>query len=184
MKPDELRTLIDSHLEQNEYSKSLVYSEELIMGHPADLVFEDHSKAGYCYLMLERESDAVDCYSQALKLKSDDALALANRGASYFNLGRTDEAFADFHAALKLKADLFIPWHYIGLHYMRKYMKEGGDDLLLKMVNAYRRLILLVPDYGSFTVRYFGKDTPYRLDEFLILNQDLRDISLEELVAA
>jgi len=182
MKPDELRELINNHLEQNEYTKSLEYSQELMKAHPADLVFEDHSKAGYCYLMLDQEEDAAGCYSEALKLKPDDAMALANRGGSLFNLGRMEEAFSDFRQALSLKPDLFIPWHYISLHHLRKYLETGDPDSLQKMVNAYRRILVMVPDYSSFPVRSYHSDVAERLDEFVLKHKDLPELSLEEII--
>lgn len=60
---------------------------------------------GLCYKIVERWTDAIRLYSEALRLSPNDANILASRGDCYSKMDRFDEALADLNRAVELDPD-------------------------------------------------------------------------------
>jgi tetratricopeptide (TPR) repeat protein len=57
---------------------------------------------GSIYQQEMNYEDAIDSYSKALELQNNDIYTLTNRGECYLNLGKLEEAAADWRAAMFL----------------------------------------------------------------------------------
>ena len=62
---------------------------------------------GLYYLANNQPDKAIDAYSGVIDIEADNFDALRGRGDSYLNLGKHEEAIADFERALKLQGDDF-----------------------------------------------------------------------------
>jgi len=61
--------------------------------------------AGLTYLTLDKTLEAIDCFTQAIKLAPDLASLKVHRGDAYQRIGKLQEAAADYRAALRLRPD-------------------------------------------------------------------------------
>ena len=77
----------------------LMQSEELSV---TALSAEDHLLRGNAYYEVEGYKDAVDSYSQALRLRPEYPEAYNNRGVAYDRLGEHQKALEDYNEALHL----------------------------------------------------------------------------------
>ena len=72
---------------------------------------------------------AISCYTEAIRLDPDLALAYSNRGAAYLGLGKNDEVIRDCSEAIKLDPDLAMAYsnRAAAYLYLGKY-DEGIRD--------------------------------------------------------
>jgi tetratricopeptide (TPR) repeat protein len=183
MKIDDLRHLIDLHIDKEEYTDAMESCIALAGEHAADMNFSDIFKKGLCHLKLDQDADAVGCFNKALEKEPDNVMALTNKGTCLFNMGRVEEAFKVFNQAIKLNPNVFPPWYYIGLYYMKIYTETGDLKAMEKMVNAYRQVVTMTPDIGGFLMHDPVKDMDYMIETFLMVHSDVREMSIDELTA-
>jgi serine/threonine protein kinase/Flp pilus assembly protein TadD len=79
-----------------------------------------HNELGYAYLATEDFSKAVDHFKKYVSLSPGEANPLDSLAEAYFDMGRLDEALANYKDALKIKSDLFSPYFSVGYIYALK----------------------------------------------------------------
>jgi len=183
MKIADLRHLIDMHFDKEEYTDAMESCVALATEHASEMTFEDIFKKGLCHLKLEEDAEAVGCFNKALEREPENLLALANKGICLFNMGKIGDSFAVFRRAVDLNPNVFPPWYYIGMHYLRLYTRTGDPGAREKMVNAYRKVLELAPDIGNFPIHDPIKNADYLLETFIAVNGDAREMTIEELTA-
>lgn len=85
---------------------------------------------------------AVADFSEAIRLKPDDAEAYLNRGDAYDGQHDYDRAIADFNAAMRLKPKLPDAYYNRG----NAYLAKGDDD---KAIADYNQALQLNPSFVS-----------------------------------
>lgn len=183
MKIDDLRALINMHMDKEEYNDALEIYATLVSEHGSRMTFDDIFKQGLCHLKLDEDAEAIKYFDKALEQEPDNVMALANKGTCLYNMGRTAEAFKAYNRVLKLNPSAFPPWYYIGLHYMKKYSSSGDQDALEKMVNAFRQVLSSTPEVGTYTLYDPVKGIDYMIETFVLIHSDIRELSIDELTA-
>lgn len=183
MKIDDLRQLIDDHFEREEFDKSLQYCNILLQEHSADVTFDDIFKEGLCHYKLDDNSKAIECFDRALAIKPDSILALTNKGICLYCLDRISEAFTIFNQVLKANPNVFPAWYYIGLHYLNKFSQTGDAKAKAVMITAYRQVVRMAPDFGAFPIYDPHKKIDYKLDLFLLMHDDMPDLSIDDITS-
>lgn len=181
MQIEELRRKIDSHFEKEEYMEALERCVSLLDEHRQQVTFDDIFKKGLCHFKLEEDAEAVGCFNRALEMEPDNVMALTNKGICLFNLKKVPEAFGIFNLAIKLNPNVFPPWHYMGFYYLGIFMKTGDTFIMQKMVNCYRQVVKMAPDFGGFTMHDPIKDVDYSIDLFLTLHDDVPELPVDTL---
>ena len=86
------------------------------------------SSRGNAYTKKGQLGRAIADYSEAIRLKSDDADFIVKRGNAYYYLGRYDRAIEDYDAAIRLNPDLAEAYGNRG----NVYRKKGRFDRAIK----------------------------------------------------
>jgi tetratricopeptide (TPR) repeat protein len=180
---EELRRRVDECFDHEEFLSALECSVELMSRHTAEVKFDDIFKKGLCHFKLEEDAEAIGCFNKALEKEPDNVMALTNKGVCLFNLGKTTEAFQVFNRAIKINCTVFPPWHYMGMHHLRNYLEKGDVLSLEKMVNCYRQVVGMAPDYGEFIIHDPVTKADYSLVRFLLLHHDVQDLPVDVLTA-
>lgn len=94
---------------------------------------------GSAYLGLQRPSDAVEAYRQAVRFKPEYAGAWSNLGIAYKTLGRSVEAIDAFHRALRINSELAIAWYNLG----NTYQALGQST---EAIDAYGQAVRVNPE--------------------------------------
>jgi len=183
MRIDDLRRLIDEYFEKEDFDRSLEYCTTLINDHAADVTTGDIFKKGLCHYKMDDHENAIVCFDRALEAEPDNILAMTNKGICLYLLNRIPEAFGTFNRVLKLNPNTFPAWYYIGIYYLPKYTKSGDPGELAITVNAYRQVVRMAPDFGSFPVYDPIKKVDYKLDMFLLLHDDIKELTIDEVTA-
>ena len=103
---------------------------------PARLMLE----TGNFFRMLRRSGDAIDVYSQAIKIEPDYAEAYNNRGIAYDDTGDYDQAIRDYSKAIELKPDYSEAYNNRGIAY------DGMGDYD-QAIRDYSKAIELKPEH-------------------------------------
>jgi len=108
---------------------------------------------GVAYTDLGQYQRAIADYTEAIRLKPDDAdEAYYNRGFAYDKLGQYQRAIADYNKAIRLRPD-----------YARAYSNRGSvyQELgqLQRAIKDYNQAIRLKPDYPD---TYYNRGNAYR----------------------
>jgi len=75
-------------------------------------------------------SKVVEYLNNAIKLKSDDAVAYNNRGFAYYNLGQYQRAIDDFNKAISLKSDYTDAYNNRGsIYFTQSNFKKCCPDM-------------------------------------------------------
>ena len=128
---------------------------------------------------------AIEAYTQAIKLNTDNALAYYNRGLAFYHLGNHTAALTDFHQTIKLRPDVVMPYRKRGLMYLylrdyqgaiadfeqaarltpddpHVYLGKAAAQMLLGNISEampdFERAIALDPD---FAIAYFLRGGAY-----------------------
>lgn len=181
MKIDDLRLLINTHLDKEEYRDALETCTMLAAEHASEMTSDDVFKKGLCHLRLDEDAEAVKCFNKFLEEEPDNLMALTNMGTCLYNMGKTEEAFKVFSRVIKQNKSAFPPWYFISLHYMKIFSATGSQEAMEKMVNALRQVVALAPDVGGFPLHDPIKDVDYRIETFLAVHSDIREMTAEEL---
>jgi tetratricopeptide (TPR) repeat protein len=179
MKIGDLRRLVNEHFEKEEFMDALECSVELVSRHPGEVTFEDVFKKGLCHFKLEEDAEAIGCFNKALEKEPDNVMALTNKGICLFNLDRVSDAFAVFNRAIKLNPNVFPPWHYMGLHYLRTYVTTADLAAMVKMVNCYRQVVGMAPDFEGFMIHDPVDDEDYSIGRFLERHKNVQEIPVD-----
>jgi len=94
---------------------------------------------GLAYKRKGQWDRAIADYSEAIRLKSDDAQVFNNRGNAYFHKGQLDRAIKDYDDAIRLQPDLAEAFSNRG----NVYRKKGRFDRAIK---DYDEAIHFKPD--------------------------------------
>jgi tetratricopeptide (TPR) repeat protein len=84
---------------------------------------------------------AIDCFSQMLAQRPDDAWGLAHRAEAHFRLGERDAARADFEQALAIDPDYAWAWSHLGVVLRAQARFEQARD-------AFDKALTLRPDHA------------------------------------
>jgi tetratricopeptide (TPR) repeat protein len=85
--------------------------------------------------------EQIHCYTEAIRLKPDYALAYYNRGLARYDKGDLDAALEDYTEAIRLKPDYAHAYYNRGLARRAKGDLDGG-------LKDYTKAIRLKPDYA------------------------------------
>ena len=96
---------------------------------------------GLAYKRKGQWDRAIADYSEAIRLKSDDAQVFNNRGNAYFHKGQLDRAIKDYDDAIRLQPDLAEAFSNRGNVYRKKgrfdrAIKDYDDAIRFKPDNA------------------------------------------------
>jgi tetratricopeptide (TPR) repeat protein len=94
---------------------------------------------GEAYYSLQRYSDAIEAYRQALRINPDDTVAWNNLGAAYDGLQRYSDAIEAYRQALRIKPDYADAWNNLGAAY-------NGLQRYSDAIEAYRQSLRIEPD--------------------------------------
>ncbi len=94
---------------------------------------------GLAYKRKGQWDRAIADYSEAIRLKSDDAQVFNNRGNAYYHKGHLDRAIEDYDDAIRLNPDLAVAFSNRG----NVYRKKGRFD---RAIEEYDKAIRLKPD--------------------------------------
>jgi tetratricopeptide (TPR) repeat protein len=85
-------------LRNKEFDKAIGLYKQAIALDPnyADALFN----MGVAYAKKESWNESIECFSKCIKIKNNDKEAWYNRGFAYLNLGKIEEASANFKQAL------------------------------------------------------------------------------------
>ncbi len=101
-----------------------------------------YCKLGDAKFDLGKKEEAINDYSEAIRLKPDYVEAYYKRGDAKFDLGKKEEASDDYNKAIQLKPD-----------YVEVYCKRGNLQLSLgkkqEAIDDYNKAIQLKPDYAE-----------------------------------
>lgn len=181
MQIDQLRREIESHFEKEEYLQALEHCVALLGEYRQQVTFDDIFKKGLCHFKLEEDAEAIGCYNKALELEPDNVMALTNKGICLFNLNKTREAFQIFNLSIKLNPNVFPPWYYMGYFYLGLFMKTGDLSIMEKMVNCYRKVVGMAPDFGGFAMHDPITDADFSIETFLTLHNDVPELPVDAL---
>jgi tetratricopeptide (TPR) repeat protein len=102
----------------------------------ADELSAVYQQRGYADATNQQFQDAINDYSEAIKLKSDDARIYEQRAAVEMKLNDMDKALADYSEAIKLKPNEVRYYLY------RSYIYELKNDLKNSMADTEKVLKL------------------------------------------
>jgi tetratricopeptide (TPR) repeat protein len=92
--------------------------------------FAAHRAYGFCLLEKDRFVAALEQFDAGLRLWPGDAKALEGRGRALVALGRNDQAFDTFQAALRLDPTLCTCHYYVGRIYLQRGLLDDADASL------------------------------------------------------
>ncbi|MDW7774456.1 MAG: protein arginine N-methyltransferase [Desulfobulbaceae bacterium] len=97
---------------------------------------------GNLFLMQGKHQEALEPFTQCIRLAPDDTQALNNLGSTFLGLGRLEEAEASFRQAVTLKPDYVQAHNNLGIT-----MLEYGR--FEEAVAAYRKALTIKPDFAE-----------------------------------
>ena len=103
---------------------------------------DDYMNKGIQYLGNNQPEQAIACFTEALKVDPQNAIAYLNRGAVYQQTGKLDKALADFNSAIAIKPDCAEAYNNIGIIF-----KENNS--LDKAIEYYKKAISYKSDYAQ-----------------------------------
>jgi len=113
-------------LKREAYAEAVPYFSKAIAAQPDYRAYIGRAGA---YQHLERLEEAINDYSQAIRLKGDSAIAYHERGVCLARLRQDDRAFADYNRALELGPANPLTWNGRGVIYLhrKEYQKAIAD---------------------------------------------------------
>jgi tetratricopeptide (TPR) repeat protein len=106
---------------------------------------------GFAYNDLGRQTEAIDAYKNAIRIRPDYAEAHYNLGIAYGRLGRHQEALDAYKQAICIKPN-YADAHY-GLGFEYGSLGRGTES-----IDAYKQTIKIKPDYVK---AYYSLGTVY-----------------------
>lgn len=132
------------------YRQALKTIERKINADKPDTAFAFFNRA---YRLAEERKypEAIEGYTEAIRLDPDDAVAYNNRGSAYDNSGDYKAAIADYNKAIELKPDFAEAYYNRGNAY-----SDSGDHKAA--IADYNKAIELNPNYSK---AYNNRGTAY-----------------------
>ncbi|GBU24155.1 tetratricopeptide repeat protein [Fibrobacteria bacterium R8-3-H12] len=113
---------------------------------------EAYYNQGFAYIKLKGDYDqAIEYFTQAIRLKPDYVDAYNDRGIAYYYKGDYDRAIADYSQAIRLKPDYADAYKFRGDIY---YDKRDHD----RAIADYSQAIKLKPDFAD---AYYNRGNAY-----------------------
>ena len=156
---------------------------DLAKEHGDKLTFDDLFKKGFCHIKMDENTEAADCFTAALDMEPGNVAALTNKAISLYNLGKFPESFKIFGEALKIDPQNLPAWHYMGLYYLKEYYKTGDVKTKQRLISCFRRMVEIDPNVAEIVVSDPPTDRTHVIGEFIMLNSDLKDLTLDELIS-
>jgi tetratricopeptide (TPR) repeat protein len=130
----ELRVRFDALLQADDVDSALALAAAARAQHPDS--YEAHLLAGRAHQKLHQPQAALECYEAARRLRDDDAELYDSRAATWQELGRLPEAFADYERALALRPDFPLArFHRSMALLLAGDFRRGWDDYELRRLN-------------------------------------------------
>lgn len=107
-----------AYLKNSENEKALAAFERAISLDPRNA--DSHLQKCRALAALRRHAEAIPACSESLRLKSDNAEALRDRGHYHLNLGEIDQGMADLKKAESMKKDDRAIYYHLGIAYYLK----------------------------------------------------------------
>lgn len=104
---------------------------------------EQRKNAGNDFMKADKFSDALECYSQALKLDNKNAVYYCNRAAAYSKLGNHQQAIEDCRKALNIDPLYSKAYGRMGISYTAMEDHESA-------IECYRKALELDPGNQSY----------------------------------
>jgi tetratricopeptide (TPR) repeat protein len=181
VKIDDLRILRDAYMDKDNYSEAMEKCNELAKEQGSEITFDDLFKKGFCHIKMEQNNEAADCFTTAVNLEPQNVAALTNQAICFFNLGDFAKAFKIFAESIKIDPQNLPAWHYIGIYYLKEYYNTGDVKTKQKLVTCFRRMVEIDPNVAEIVVSDPVTERNHVIGEFIMLNSDLKDLSLDEL---
>lgn len=108
-----LRQSFDALLEADEYGRAQALAADAAARRTDS--YEAWLMLGRAHQKLHEPARALECFDVALRLRGDDAELYDFRGSMLQELGRLQEAFADFDRALALRPDFPLAAFHLGM---------------------------------------------------------------------
>jgi len=104
---------------------------------------EEYKMEGNQKLAAKQFAEAVECYSNAIKMNPSNSIYYANRAAAYSHLGNHDSAIEDCKKSIESNPNYSKAYGRLGL----AYFSQGKYK---EAVEAYERALELEPNSSSF----------------------------------
>ncbi|XP_050403767.1 small glutamine-rich tetratricopeptide repeat-containing protein alpha [Patella vulgata] len=104
---------------------------------------EQFKNKGNDFMKTEKFSDALECYSKAVKLDSKNAVYFCNRAAAYSKLNKHQQAIEDCNRALTIDSNYSKAYGRMGIAYTALNDHESARE-------CYRKALELDPDNQSY----------------------------------
>jgi tetratricopeptide (TPR) repeat protein len=111
---------------QEAVQKQQVAASKASVVKPKELTAQEWFEQGDKHSDVKNYDEAINCYTEAIRLKPDYAEAYNNRGNAHKVKGDQDGAIADYTEAIRLKPD------YYTAHFNRGFVSEKRTESRLK----------------------------------------------------
>ena len=141
-------------LDNDRYTEAIVHLDKAIVLNP------DYSHAylerGDAYYSLGDYVNAMDAYSESIRIDPQDTDAYTSIGAVNYNLGKPHDAILDFNRAIQLEprnalahSNLGITKHRIAEQETRRGNVDAATSLYQEAITILDKAIQIVPDYAT-----------------------------------
>lgn len=135
--PGALRELVTALIEYDMCDKALAVAMHAIEADPGS--YEAHFCVGFAHQKLHQPEQALASYEAAARIRSDDAELHDARGSTLQELGRIDEAIAQFDRALALRPDFpLAAFHRSLARLLLRDFENGWPDYEMRRTGAGR----------------------------------------------
>jgi len=135
--PGALRELVMALIEFDMCEKALSIAAQAVESDPAS--YEANLCLGFAHQKLHQPARALACYESAARIRTDDAELCDARGSTFQELGRMDEAFAQYDRALALRPDFPLAlFHRALARLLVRDFEHGWPDYEVRRMGADR----------------------------------------------
>jgi len=129
----------DEYNQRLEKARERLQAQEKIELESRNQQAEAKKQEGNELLQQKKTDEAIEAYSEAIRLNPNNAIYYANRAAAYSNQRRHDKAIEDCHSALRCDENYVKAYSRLGLaHFSLSQFRQS--------VAAYKRAAELEPD--------------------------------------
>jgi tetratricopeptide (TPR) repeat protein len=135
--PGALRELVTALIEFDMCDKALSIAAQAVESDGAS--YEASLCLGVAHQKLHQPERALACYESAARIRNDDAELYDARGSTFQEMGRMDEAFAQYDLALALRPDFPLAlFHRALARLLVQDFEHGWPDYELRRMSADR----------------------------------------------
>ncbi|HTP62702.1 MAG TPA: DUF5672 family protein [Burkholderiales bacterium] len=132
---ENFRREFDARMEADNYLAAHALAAAAVAGDPA--AYEPQLLLGRAYQKLHDPIRALACFEAALRRRDDDPELYDFRGAMYQELGRLQDAFADYERALALRPDFPLASFHLGMaRLLNGDFERGWEGYDLRRLSA------------------------------------------------